>query len=674
LWGNNQWQQLGGKYKNLLALITLCRGLSKAQLQAVQSHRLSCFPESIDLKLLQILSSKVNRDEELIFEGLEPDILGEYFLLSQFDKLSNDEIFLDGSEQLIQLLRIAWDVNWKGVGPMSFLIISDFENEFPEIINKLKAAKPLSTSDGDSWIMWGMFQVLTHVDPTATDLGLELEIHKYLIENKGELLQSDIGAGVVAFSYSGLIAHYSLVGDMTKSLKLQDDLSQASVDYLGSKNVQAFISSCKYNITEGFLNLNKIDQASKTNEEFQGFVGSYINNVEIQESYTVSTANLIKIVGQRGGLQVAIDVYRKLKSVTDSQQSILKIQIQVASSLVDLLANTSSDNQPVLNELHEDLQQTASLFPDEFSMQLKYARGLVNLIGKSTESNDKSNAIKFYKQLKSIASKYDTSLEIQSEVFKGSFTLTRVAKDLNEDINVLTLNTELLSHIKNRPENFEIKLVYNLAVPEVIEALCQINEIDNAFDEYNKLKHFAELNSQEPRLQLAVSRAIIVIMPFYLKVGGGDKVYSLINEMVQLAYRNPNHLDIQINCLSIHNFCKNVNYPIDKETLNQETSRNLQRIITRYAKNNNLREAIGYHQSLKKIFNEQKSNLPIALHLALATFDILIGLNENNNRNKSLESQLKTLFKSFHNSTDMIELKRRFEVFNYQKNNGRKIK
>lgn len=664
---SGKWDELGNSYKVILALITLCRGLTASQLQVVNNHKLSCLPDRIDPRLLEVMSSKVRRDEEMIYEGLEPDILGEYFLLTQFEKLSSGEVHLDGEKQLNKIIQIAWDINWKGVGPMSSLIISDFQKEFPEITNKLKIAKPLATSENESWIMWGMFRVLMNVVPTTTTLSLEVEIYKFLIENKHELPQSSIGISVEAFSYSGLVQYYSSVANISKSLKFQEDLDELSNQYLDLTSVQSSVANCKFHLTDAFLRLNKVNDALKINEEFQKLAFSYSDNLEIQECYATSTSNIIRAEGQKGNLQLAIDTYRQLKSVTDSQRNTLSIQLQVASSLVDLLANASGNKHAILDELYQDLQYTASLLPNEFGMQLKHARGLVNVISHSYLAGNMDKAVRYYEILRNVTSCYSDNEEMQSELFKGTFSLINFGKTIDKEISIKTLDERLLSIINIVSDNYDLRISYNLIAPKLIEYFCSESKLDEAYFIYTKLFSFAKLNSEIPELQLAVSRVITILLPYFFKADNGSEVFAFIDEIVQLAFQNPNNIDIQIDCLNIHNVLKEVKFPIDKKYLDEVISQNSQRIVSWYAKNNSLKEAMIYRQSLKNIFGEQKSNLTIALHLALATFNILIRLNVNGRRNKDLERQLKSIFKSFASSTDMIKLKHRFDAFSYQR-------
>ena len=162
-------------HKNLLVLTTLTRGLTTMQLRNLFAQNLEWFPlQKPDNSLYERLSNIRERTlladrTEKVYEGLQPDIVGEYYVLKRIGQLLRDHF--TGDEISQALLQIAWDISSGETWWSLWRALSDF-SQFPDtrVCQYLQQSRPTADSPETSWENWASLQYnLAHPESYLAD-------------------------------------------------------------------------------------------------------------------------------------------------------------------------------------------------------------------------------------------------------------------------------------------------------------------------------------------------------------------------------------------------------------------------------------------------------------------------------------------------------------------------
>ncbi len=158
IWSKHpKWQdeKIREGHKNLLLLTTLTGGLTVDSLIALFSEKNGWLPmDQPDESLYRLMSDVSDAgDYGVMYEGLKPDLVGEYYVLSRLDSLLKDRF--KGSATTQSILDKAWllrsENTWWNVWS-TFTDLNGFSNQ--RVIQLLTSSKPPETAGEEVWGNW----------------------------------------------------------------------------------------------------------------------------------------------------------------------------------------------------------------------------------------------------------------------------------------------------------------------------------------------------------------------------------------------------------------------------------------------------------------------------------------------------------------------------------------
>ncbi len=224
-------------HKNLLVLTTLTRGLSVSQLKELLSQSFSYLPDrSPDSGLYERLSDIRKRElpngtEENVYEGLQPDLVGEYYVLKRIEQLLRDDF--TGEETVQALLQWAWNLTPEETWWSLWRTLTDFSHfPNPSVRQYVETSRPLASAPKTAWLYWAMLRFNLTTDYGTQGNMVMAQTHyedlqllaKAYPENQEIVLAQANGA------YS-LTNYYGTQGDMVMAQTQYEDLQSLAKAY-----------------------------------------------------------------------------------------------------------------------------------------------------------------------------------------------------------------------------------------------------------------------------------------------------------------------------------------------------------------------------------------------------------------------------------------------------------
>ncbi|GAB3770028.1 hypothetical protein GCM10028818_07130 [Spirosoma horti] len=247
---SNKWNELGETHKNLVVLTTLTRSISKNLLHNIYLEKHAWFKSlpvvEIYDKLSQVQESKEDVGD-LIFKEMEPDIVGEYFIL---ENLSNMLREFDGTNAVRDLIQTAWVLKPEETRYTVERILRDFEN-FPHHLRSaykyLWTTLPPQNSNEQVWSEWGwLWPPLSYYPLSTIDVeSINAQLQKGPVT---DLLKLQIAA-----SNLGAIVYYCMNNQWDDAESKFKQIEELSNNY--KKDEELFVCQIKgvYNLLMGYV-------------------------------------------------------------------------------------------------------------------------------------------------------------------------------------------------------------------------------------------------------------------------------------------------------------------------------------------------------------------------------------------------------------------------------------
>ncbi len=159
----NQWKMadhpLADKHLNLLTLATLTRGLSSSQLKIIQNNDYDWLhsprkKEKVDGGLYSRLSGIGEEQGERVYKGLEPDLVGEYYVLRRLNQIMTADAEY-GPDTVREIIQTAWATQPEAMKLMTFMTHLDFLQPHNGAYELLLKTPPHENASEETWKQWG---------------------------------------------------------------------------------------------------------------------------------------------------------------------------------------------------------------------------------------------------------------------------------------------------------------------------------------------------------------------------------------------------------------------------------------------------------------------------------------------------------------------------------------
>lgn len=181
-------------HENLLALVTLTQGLPQDTIselcEGIAKNR-KWLPGEPDINLFNSMAQVREDEGEHIWEGLQPDLLGEYFVLTRLKEWLHRVNKSKAEKEIIALIQAAWETNPRGTRDFIEKALRDYEElSHSEVYQLLINTPPAATARKEVWGERGWLLVSGTVRP-FTLIGELANPIKYfkILENETDQLE-----------------------------------------------------------------------------------------------------------------------------------------------------------------------------------------------------------------------------------------------------------------------------------------------------------------------------------------------------------------------------------------------------------------------------------------------------------------------------------------------------
>lgn len=393
----NQWKMsdhpLADKYLNLLTLATLTRGLSSSQLKIIQNNDYDWLhsprkKEKVDGVLYSRLSGIGEEQGERVYKGLEPDLVGEYYVLRRLNQIMTADAEY-GPDTVREMIQTAWATQPEAMKLMTFMTHLDFLQPYNGAYELLFKTPPHENASEETWKQWG---------------GLWLN-YTWLFEGN-------------------LCKHY---------YTLFNDLAEPFLDKKEPLKIKK--AEALSNLAAELSGPDILPDARDLLAQFDALQPDVFPQIALQKA--LALFNLVGRFADQGLLSDARDLLVQFDALHPDQFP--EIALQKAKALFNLI-NQFGD-QGLLSDAHDLLTQFDTLRPEEFpGIGLIKAQALTNLVGRGTNPDVMSDARDLLAQFDAL--RLDQFPEIAVEKAES---LSNLAIGLSGP-NIVSDARELLAH------------------------------------------------------------------------------------------------------------------------------------------------------------------------------------------------------------------------------------
>ncbi len=427
----------GQTYKNLLALATMTGHLPIAYLKNNDSDLSLPSPANFNTEKFEKMSGSRISDT---LPPLEPDIIGEYFVLKHLDS-GHPEL----NNIAEKMRRIAWKISPSGFADFLNRCIRDFHDH----------------------------KILAHILKCADRSEEETTLWSILAIN--------------ILYYGG--AKFSL----EQSRSYYEDLKTLATRYKDSSLIRKSRAKGTVNLITICANKDELPQARELYDELAALAGKYPDEPEIRLARAQGTVNLIAAYANKGEIAQAAQLYNELATLAGKYSDEPEIRLEQAKGAFNLINDYANKGKlPQARELYDELAALAGSYPDEQEIRLIHAKGAYNLILAYGNKDELSQARKLYDELAALAGKYPDEPEIRPARAKGAVNLISAYGNKGEVAQARKLYDELAALAGKCPDEQEIRLARAQGAANLILAYGNKGEVEQARELYDELAALAK--------------------------------------------------------------------------------------------------------------------------------------------------------------------------------------
>lgn len=444
------------------------------------------------------------------FLALQPDLLGEYFVLDEINKRKDyDLIFIDYWGEYTQILTFF------------FRIFSDYREEIEQVPIIWEKFTQFSSKDIEHYYLYNKILINVIIPGSiyskqaAQILELQYIQHQDNLEvaqhyavalanlsnaepserasnsqKLEQLFRAFQNNKIIILSYAQSLVHLSSIQTLEESLKSLEKVEQLATLYEGNIGIAISYAWVLANLTYK----QPVEDAVLSVEKIEELYKKYKNDVNIANAYAKGLYNLS--VDQ--SVEEAAKSKDKLEKLVKMYDGDSKIAILYAHSLVNLSMKQSTEKVVRNVEMLENLTQK---YQSEKEFLFLYVSGLVNLSAKQSVDD----AARTIEKLERIANEYTEERLFLSFYAKSLYNLScdQSAEDASK-------SAEKLENLA-REHKDDLVLVI-----EYVRCLANLSIKQSAADAARSLERIKLISEEYPEVDQAINYATIAFHT-YLK-------------------------------------------------------------------------------------------------------------------------------------------------------------
>lgn len=345
------------------------------------------------------------QDTTQYIPALEPDLLGEYFVLEEFANLTEyrQNVFL----------KIAWDASSKEVAETLYKIGSDFKDQF------IAGGIDRMPTKSDQLAWWAQIRVwLLSKENLA-----EGDIRRYWLQLR-QLTQgydADIHvSSAVMYGGAWAIRNFGNLQKLDDVHEVQEQLEDLAIKFEKASTIHGGLSMGLAHAAGRYGKGNRYLEMKRTIEKLQVIAQSFSNEVEIQAMLALGLTNVIDDYDRSSYFE---EVPRLFKVVKDLEQ---RFPGNATIQYLTLYSITSAINTFARSQSWNDVESSLTLartiagrFKDNLGFQLGLAMAAENTLNNFGKSKILEKTVAPLDTLKEIGTRYTFNQAIQEVVSKG---------------------------------------------------------------------------------------------------------------------------------------------------------------------------------------------------------------------------------------------------------------
>jgi len=432
--------------KHLLALATMVGGFPKEKLKErhdkVQLPELDRFSENhFDKKRFESITGQEINDT---IPPLEPDIIGEFFVLSYLDPENY------GDKEIVNNMRLlAWEISPYNFGFFLFRAVNDFHNHpvLPLLIKK-------ADSNREQRFYWA--QSIIALIISYDRAGELIQAHKlyeqlvYLATTYPDepALREEQAKGAYSLIYA-----YSRSGKLITAIQIHEQLVSLAISFPDEPAIREMQATSEASLILAYSSTGKLSQARILYEQLVSLAADYPDEPAIRKAQAIGIVSMIISFGIVDELTSAHILHDQLVSLAADHPKEPCIRENQALGGVALInAYGRNDMLNHAQELYEKLVILASSHPDELIIRDSQAKGAINLIYDYGRNGKLIKAYKLYVQLVSLATSHPDEPVIREDMARGAFNLISTCKSISELYQIREIIKNLKDIAKEHPE------------------------------------------------------------------------------------------------------------------------------------------------------------------------------------------------------------------------------
>ncbi len=514
----------------------------------VNSSSILC---SLDSSDLEQLICEVNEEKQ--FEGklnpLEPDLIGEYYVLDYWTKKKYDRNYLE------KVFCELWEYpvyfaqfidhciqNYIKLDAFHFLFQNGMERFWPPENNKLgillfsmllvnsigklgKAGAEESVSrleelsekhKGNIAIALAYAMGLFNLSNKQDEAGAEESVSRL-----EELSEKHKGNIAIASVYAMGLSNLSSEQDEAGARENVSRLKELSEKYEGNEEIAIAYAKGLANLTSKQDEAGARENVSRLRELSKRYEG----NEEIAIAYANGLFNLSNRQDEAG----ARESVSRLKELSKEYEGKAEIALRYADGLLNL---TSKQDEAGARESVSCLKELSEKYEGNAEIILAYANGLFNL----TSKQDKAGAEESVSCLKELSEKYEGNEEIATAYAKGLLDLTSKQDEAEERV----------SHLRELSERYEGNAEIALRYANGLAILTCNQDEAGTEESVSCLKELSEKYVGDEEIATAYANGLFNLMCIQDEAGAEESVSCLKelyekykgNEEIAIAYAN----------------------------------------------------------------------------------------------------------------------------------------
>ncbi|WP_148289340.1 hypothetical protein [Fibrella aestuarina] len=317
------YQHNGQAHKNLLMLATLARGIPAEKIDDLYATAIAGLPEQIDSDLYERMATVVRDavNSPVEYAGLQPDLVGEYFVLKQLTELLRQP---NGRQKAESLLQAAWSVKASDVWWMCWMAVEDFYPYFATTaIPSLTLTDLPQSASAEDALYWSQWQYnLAHTDSQVPDKERHYQKVKTLNESEAFVHDAPIALQRAMAAYN-LTKYYGDDKNLPAAERKYEDLKalNESEAFAHDPPIALRRARAAVNLTKYYGDDKNLPAAERKYEDLKALNESeaFAHDPPIALHRAMAAYNLTKYYGDDKNLPAAERKYEDLKALNESE-------------------------------------------------------------------------------------------------------------------------------------------------------------------------------------------------------------------------------------------------------------------------------------------------------------------------------------------------------------------